>query len=200
MAPMQSAQNSKIDFDVITFWYAELMMRESSYDPVSKLALESFSARLISPSILSVISTVAREAVVLLGLPFNTVTLLARGTVVFVLCGTVTLLACGTGTSLARSIVNSVVLAPVSSSIFTLLFDVCSSKPSQNPRSSTEGLRVVWNDLPKLFKAGFVFVRFAGLEKTTHAKFIHVHCKSKKCFNYTGKNLLVAKKVNTFNI
>ena len=141
MAPMQSAQGSKIDFDVITFWYAELMMRESSYDPVSKLALESFSARLISPSILSVISTVAREAVVLL--PFNTVTLLARVTVVFVPCGTVALLACGTVTSLARSIVNSVVLAPVSSSIFTLLFDVCSSKPSQNPRSSTEGLRVV---------------------------------------------------------
>ena len=135
MAPMQSAQGSKIDFDVITFWYAELMMRESSYDPVSKLALESFSARLISPSILSVISTVAREAVVLLGLPFNTVTLLA--------CGTFALLACDTVTSLARSIVNSVVLAPVSSSIFTLLFDVCSSKPSQNPRSSTEGLRVV---------------------------------------------------------
>ena len=79
MAPMQSAQGSKSDFDVITFWYAELMMRESSYDPVSKLALESFSARLISPSILSVISTVAREAVVLL--PFNTVTLLARVTV-----------------------------------------------------------------------------------------------------------------------
>ena len=198
MAPMQSAQGSKIDFDVITFWYAELMMRESSYDPVSKLALESFSARLISPSILSVISTVAREAVVLL--PFNTVTLLARVTVVFVPCGTVALLACGTVTSLARSIVNSVVLAPVSSSIFTLLFDVCSSKPSQNPRSSTEGLRVVWNDLPKLFKAGFVFVRFAGLEKVTYAKFIHVHCKPKKCFNYTEKNLLVAKKVNTFNI